>query len=133
MLPHGGVPARYGRDRIGSNIYPREVEEVLLTHPEVREAAVFGTPDPVWGESVVAVVVPESPGAVSADDLITHVRAHLASFKKPRIVTFVDDLPKNSVGKVLNRRLRGGQPPFEFGPRTAALPHSPRKNGPRGG
>jgi acyl-CoA synthetase (AMP-forming)/AMP-acid ligase II len=88
----------------GSNVYPREVEEVLLTHPAVREAAVVGFPDPEWGESVRAFVV--ATGDPTADELIAHCRDRLASFKKPREVVFVADLPKNATGKILKRELR---------------------------
>jgi len=88
----------------GSNVYPREVEEVLLGHPAVREAAVVGVPDPVWGESVRAYVVAD--GDPDPDELIRHCRDRLASFKKPREVVFVPDLPKNATGKVLKRELR---------------------------
>ncbi|WP_375002158.1 class I adenylate-forming enzyme family protein [Gordonia sp. PS3] len=90
----------------GSNIYPREVEEVLLAHPAVHEAAVVGVPDPEWGENVCAFVV-TGPGAdVTEPQLIAHTRAHLASFKKPKSVTFLDELPKNANGKVVKRALR---------------------------
>jgi acyl-CoA synthetase (AMP-forming)/AMP-acid ligase II len=89
----------------GSNVYPREVEEVLLTHPAVREAAVVGVPDEEWGESVTAFVVAER--TVEAAQLIDLCKAHLASFKKPRTVVFLDELPKNATGKVLKRELRG--------------------------
>lgn len=90
----------------GSNIYPREVEEVLLAHPAVHEAAVIGIPDPDWGENVGAFVV-ISPGAdVTETELIAHCRAHLASFKKPKLITFLDELPKNANGKIVKRDLR---------------------------
>jgi acyl-CoA synthetase (AMP-forming)/AMP-acid ligase II len=90
----------------GSNIYPREVEEVLLQHPAVREAAVIGAPDAEWGESVVAVVVgapgtPLDPAALDAFCL-----QHIARFKRPKRYVFVDELPKNATGKVLKRELR---------------------------
>lgn len=88
----------------GSNVYPREVEEVLLTHPAVGEAAVVGVPDPEWGESVRAFVV--AAGAPTSDELILHCRDRLASFKKPREVIFVSELPKNATGKILKRELR---------------------------
>jgi acyl-CoA synthetase (AMP-forming)/AMP-acid ligase II len=88
----------------GSNVYPREVEEVLLTHPAVREAAVIGVPDPEWGESIRAFVV--ATGGPSAAELIAHCRDRLASFKKPREVVFVTELPKNATGKILKRELR---------------------------
>jgi long-chain acyl-CoA synthetase len=88
----------------GSNIYPREVEDVLHRHPAVREACVFGVPDPKWGESVVAAVVASAP--VDSDELLEHCRAHIASFKKPKRIEFVDALPKNAYGKILRRELR---------------------------
>jgi long-chain acyl-CoA synthetase len=88
----------------GANIYPREVEDVLHLHPAVAEACVFGVPDPKWGESVAAAVVAAAP--VDSDELIGHCRAHIASFKKPTRIEFVDALPRNAYGKVLRRELR---------------------------
>jgi acyl-CoA synthetase (AMP-forming)/AMP-acid ligase II len=88
----------------GSNVYPREVEEVLLTHPAVREAAVVGVPDPEWGESVRAFVVAD--GDPASGELIQYCRSRLASFKKPREVILVTELPKNAAGKILKRELR---------------------------
>jgi acyl-CoA synthetase (AMP-forming)/AMP-acid ligase II len=90
----------------GNNIYPREVEEVLLSHPSVAECAVIGIPDDYWGESVHAIVVSESGAQASAEDLIAHCAQNLASYKKPRSVEFRDDLPKNAYGKILKRELR---------------------------
>jgi long-chain acyl-CoA synthetase len=87
----------------GSNIYPREVEEVLLMHPAVREAAVVGTHDPEWGEAVVAFVVGDG---VTRDDLDALCIANVARFKRPRHYRFVDELPKNNYGKVLKTELR---------------------------
>jgi len=88
----------------GSNVYPREVEEVLLTHPAVREAAVVGVPDPEWGESVRAFVV--AAGNPTPGELIQYCRSRLASFKKPRELILVTELPKNAAGKILKRELR---------------------------
>jgi fatty-acyl-CoA synthase len=88
----------------GSNVYPREVEEVLLTHPAVREVAVVGVPDPEWGESVRAFVV--AAGDPTPGELIQYCRERLASFKKPRAVILVTELPKNAAGKILKRELR---------------------------
>jgi long-chain acyl-CoA synthetase len=86
----------------GSNIYPREIEEVLLTHPEVREASVIGRPDSEWGEIVVAYVVGEaSPQALDALCL-----DNIARFKRPKDYVFVDALPKNNYGKILKTELR---------------------------
>jgi acyl-CoA synthetase (AMP-forming)/AMP-acid ligase II len=86
----------------GSNIYPREVEEVLLEHPGVAEAGVVGAPDAEWGEIVVAFIV----GDVSAAELDAHLLERIARFKRPKRYEFVDALPKNSYGKVLKRQLR---------------------------
>ncbi len=86
----------------GSNIYPREVEEVLIAHPDVSEAAVVGAPDEEWGEVVVAFIVGEA--AESALD--AHLLERIARFKRPKRYVYVDELPKNSYGKVLKRELR---------------------------
>ncbi|MGE2688498.1 acyl-CoA synthetase [Mycolicibacterium pulveris] len=86
----------------GSNIYPREVEEALLEHPGVSEAGVVGAPDEEWGEIVVAFVV----GSVSAAELDAHLLERIARFKRPKRYEFIDELPKNSYGKVLKRELR---------------------------
>lgn len=98
----------------GSNVYPREVEEVLMKHPAVQEAAVVGVPDAEWGEAVTAYVVLRDSRDVTEADLIEFTRAHVASFKKPRRVLRVDALPKNPSGKVLRRELRV-QPAEVFG------------------
>jgi long-chain acyl-CoA synthetase len=86
----------------GSNIYPREVEEVLLTHPAVEEVSVFGRPDPEWGEVVVAYVV----GSATPAELDAHCLARIARFKRPRDYIACDALPKNSNGKILKTELR---------------------------
>ena len=86
----------------GSNIYPREVEEALLEHPGVAEACVVGAPDPEWGEIVVAFIV----GSAADEALDAHLLDRIARFKRPKRYVFVDDLPKNSYGKVLKRELR---------------------------
>jgi long-chain acyl-CoA synthetase len=89
----------------GSNIYPREVEEVLLLHPAVAEASVVGRPDPEWGEAVVAFIVARGapPPAASLDALCLE---HIARFKRPKEYRFVDRLPKNNYGKVVKTELR---------------------------
>jgi long-chain acyl-CoA synthetase len=88
----------------GSNIYPREVEEVLLRHPRVREASVVGRNDARWGEAVVAFVACD--GVVDAAELDALCLAHIARFKRPREYRFVETLPKNNYGKVLKTALR---------------------------
>lgn len=84
----------------GYNIYPREVEDVLETHPSIAEVAVIGLPDSDMGEQVVAVVVPKKGQVPQTAELITYCRERLASYKKPRRVVFVDALPRNALGKV---------------------------------
>jgi long-chain acyl-CoA synthetase len=86
----------------GSNIYPREVEEVLLTHDAVREVSVIGRPDKEWGEVVVAYVV----GGAPAKELDALCLAHIARFKRPKDYVFVEALPKNNYGKILKTELR---------------------------
>jgi long-chain acyl-CoA synthetase len=89
----------------GTNVYAGEVEEVLLTHPGVSEAAVVGLPDAYWGEIVHAVVVSRRE-SLGGRELVAYCAQRLAPFKKPRSVEFVDELPKNPYGKVVKRLLR---------------------------
>jgi long-chain acyl-CoA synthetase len=86
----------------GSNIYPREVEEVLLRHAAVREASVIGRPHPEWGEVVVAYVV----GDVGPGELDALCLSEIARFKRPKDYVFLDALPKNNYGKILKTDLR---------------------------
>jgi len=90
----------------GSNIYPREVEEVLLLHPQVREVAVVGQRDAEWGEVVVAFLVAEEGGAVPEAELDALCLEHIARFKRPKEYRWVEALPKNAYGKVLKTELR---------------------------
>ncbi len=90
----------------GSNVYPREVEEVLLTAPGVAEAAVVGAPDPEWGEIVVAFVVPQPGARLDDARLDAHCLERIARFKRPKRYVVVDSLPKNHYGKVLKTELR---------------------------
>ncbi len=89
----------------GFNVYPNEVEAVIMHMPAVLEVAVVGVPSKESGETVKAVIVKDA-SALSAADVINHCRAHLAHYKAPHIVEFVDALPKNNVGKVLRRELK---------------------------
>ena len=90
----------------GTNIYPREIEEVLLRHDEVREASVIGRPHPEWGEDVVAFVVRAEGGKVTAADLDQLCLDNIARFKRPKEYYFETTLPKNNYGKVMKRDLR---------------------------
>ncbi|MDO8889271.1 MAG: AMP-binding protein, partial [Hydrogenophaga sp.] len=90
----------------GSNIYPREVEEVLLTAPGVAEVAVVGVPDAEWGESVVAFVVMAPGLQTTTEALDQHCLAQMARFKRPKRYEIVTELPKNNYGKVLKTELR---------------------------
>lgn len=90
----------------GNNIYPREVEEVLVLHPEIAECVVFGIPDDYWGEALHAVVVKRPGSTLSAADVIDFCGEHLAGYKKPKAVDFLDALPVSGYGKVLRREIR---------------------------
>ncbi len=93
----------------GENVYPAEVERVLLEHPAVAEAAVIGVPHPRWVETPVAFVVPSGAGeldGLAEEELVGHCRQYLAGYKKPSAIVVVPELPRNAGGKVLKRRLR---------------------------
>jgi fatty-acyl-CoA synthase len=90
----------------GENIYPAEVERVLLEHPDVADCGVIGRPDPKWDEVPVAYVIRRGGGSVVAEDLKAHVLTQLARFKVPREIVFVDDLPRTALGKVQHFMLR---------------------------
>ena len=90
----------------GENIYPAQVEACLYRHPAVLECAVFGVPDPTWGEALKAVVVVRPGMSVTEQELIELARRELASYMKPKSVEFIDALPKSPTGKILKRDLR---------------------------
>ncbi|HVL80866.1 MAG TPA: long-chain fatty acid--CoA ligase [Actinomycetota bacterium] len=92
--------------RGGFNIYPRDVEEVLHAHPAVLEAAVVGVPDPAMGQEVKAFVVLKPGASATEEELASHCRGQLASYKCPKAFSFLDMLPKSGVGKILRRELR---------------------------
>nr|MDQ2816291.1 AMP-binding protein [Actinomycetota bacterium] len=96
--------------RGGYNVYPREIEEVLYEHPDVREAAVLGVPHDEYGEEVGAAVALKEGSDVSADELREFVKEQVAAYKYPRRIWFVDDLPKGPTGKILKREI---DPPQE--------------------
>lgn len=90
----------------GTNIYPREVEEMLITHPAIKEACVVGMPDAEWGESVAAVVVTEAGSALSTEEIDQFCIEHLARFKRPKRYLVTSELPKNATGKVLKAKVK---------------------------
>jgi len=90
----------------GINVYPAEVEKVILTMPEVRDVAVIGVPDEKWGEAVKAIVVRKPGSDVSEEDIIKYCRTKLAGFKVPKSVDFIEEIPRSLVGKTLRRELR---------------------------
>jgi acyl-CoA synthetase (AMP-forming)/AMP-acid ligase II len=102
----------------GENIYPVEVERVLSLHPAVRDVAVFGVPDELYGESVCAAVVLHGPAA-SSEDLDAFCKSHLAAYKRPRRYEFLPALPRNASDKVQKNELR----------RTLATVPAPRSGG----
>ncbi|MEO7095782.1 MAG: AMP-binding protein, partial [Polyangiales bacterium] len=93
----------------GVNIYPREIEDHLNTHPAILEVAVIGLPDPEWGETLAAFVVIRDGQSINATEVMDYCRTHLADFKRPRRVTFLPELPRNPTGKILKRELREQQ------------------------
>jgi len=89
----------------GFNVYPREVEIVLETHPAVGEVAVAGLPSEAWGEEVTAFVVPSGAGGVDEVEIIAFARERLATYKCPRRVVVLEKLPRNAMGKVEKSKL----------------------------
>jgi fatty-acyl-CoA synthase len=90
----------------GENIYPREIEEVLYTHPAVADAAVVGVPDPLWGEGVRAFIQLKPRCHLTEEEVIEYCRRHLAGYKKPRRVDFIEKVPRNPSGKAVKRELK---------------------------
>jgi acyl-CoA synthetase (AMP-forming)/AMP-acid ligase II len=90
----------------GENIYPREIEEVIIRHPSVADVAVIGIPHPMWGETVKAFVVPGPGQIINEKEIIDFCKKYLASYKKPTVVTFLPEIPRNPSGKALKRLLK---------------------------
>jgi long-chain acyl-CoA synthetase len=91
--------------RGGYNVYPREVEEVLYEHPKIREAAVIGVPHDEWGEEIGAAIVCHEDEELAPEEVSEYVKERIAAYKYPRIVWFLDDLPKGPTGKILKREI----------------------------
>jgi acyl-CoA synthetase (AMP-forming)/AMP-acid ligase II len=89
----------------GENIYPREIEEVIIRHPSVADVAVIGIPHPKWGETVKAFVVPRQGQKIEEKEVVDFCKQYLASYKKPTAVAFVPEIPRNPSGKALKRLL----------------------------
>lgn len=89
----------------GLNVYAKEIEDVLHAVPGVAHAAVFGIPDPEWGENIVAAIVPKHKDSVTEESLLAACRDRLASYKKPKLIRFVDEMPLTPAGKVQKFRL----------------------------
>ena len=90
----------------GENIYPAEVENALMSNPDIIDAAVIGVPDEKWGESVKGFVVLKEGVELSSDEIISYVKSQIAGYKCPRSIDFIELLPRNPSGKVLRRELR---------------------------
>ena len=90
----------------GENVYPAEVEKVLHHHPYVKESCVIGTPHPVWGEAVTAVIVLKNGETVTPSDFTNYCKGKIAGYKVPKIVHFIPELPRNATGKILKKELR---------------------------
>ena len=90
----------------GFNIYPRDIDEVLFEHPKIKEACAVGIPDPYRGETVKAFVVPKEGVTLTAEEVTAFCKEKLAAYKVPKIIEFMDELPKSAIGKVLRRKLR---------------------------
>ena len=90
----------------GENIYPAEVENALMSHAEILDAAVIGVPDEKWGESAKGFVVLSKDSNLSSEDIISFTKSKIASYKCPKSIEFIEMLPRNPSGKVLRRELR---------------------------
>jgi len=92
--------------RGGENIYPKEIEEFLYTHPQVRDVQVIGVPDKTYGEEIMACVIKKEGATVTEESLKEFVRTHMAKHKTPKYISFVDEFPMNAAGKILKFKMR---------------------------
>jgi len=90
----------------GYNIYPRDIDEVLYGHPKIQEACAIGLPDPYRGETVKAFIVTKPGETLTEEEVIGYCKEKLAAYKVPKLVEFMEDLPKSTIGKVVRRKLR---------------------------
>ena len=91
---------------LAENIYPAEVENALMSHPEIADAAVIGVPDDKWGESVKGFVVLQPDSNLDETEIISYSRTQIAGYKCPKTINFIEALPRNPSGKILRRELR---------------------------
>ncbi len=92
--------------RGGENIYPKEIEEFIYTHPAVKDVQVIGVPDKKYGEEILASIVLKEPGTVTVEEMHTYIMASMARHKVPKYIEFVDAFPMNAAGKVLKYKMR---------------------------
>ena len=92
--------------RGGENIYPKEIEEFIYTHPNVKDVQVIGVPDKKYGEEILASIVLKEPGSMTVEEMSDYIKASMARHKVPRYIEFVDSFPMNAAGKVLKYKMR---------------------------
>jgi len=92
--------------RGGENIYPKEIEEFIYTHPAVRDVQVIGVPDKRYGEEIMACIILKEPGTVTVEEMTAYIKASMARHKVPRYISFVDSFPMNAAGKILKYKMR---------------------------
>ena len=90
----------------GENIYPKEIEEFIYTHPKVRDVQVIGVPDKRYGEEIMACIILKEPGSVTVEEMTAYIRASMARHKVPRYIEFVDSFPMNAAGKIQKYKMR---------------------------
>ncbi len=92
--------------RGGENIYPKEIEEFLYTHPLIRDVQVIGVPDKTYGEEIMACVILKEGAEITEEDLKAFVKSHMAKHKTPKYIRFVDQFPMNAAGKIMKYKMR---------------------------
>lgn len=92
--------------RGGENIYPKEIEDFIYTHPKVKDVQVIGVPDKQYGEEIMACVILKENESITVEELRTYIRDHIAKHKVPKYIEFVDSFPMNAAGKILKYKMR---------------------------
>ena len=92
--------------RGGENIYPKEIEEFIYTHPMTKDVQVIGVPDKKYGEEIMACIILKTPGSVTVEEMTSYIKASMARHKVPKYIEFVDSFPMNAAGKVLKYKMR---------------------------